>query len=325
MSFSLITKNELARVVGPRQCCKQSELAALIKMDGSLQISGRKVSLNIINQNAAVARKLFKLSKELFGVRTEVLVRKKVRLRKNNVYMVRMPPQDGLLEMLVKLGILREDGSLQEGMPRDLLRNECCRRAYLRGVFLGGGSVNSPGGTYHMEIITSKERLAHDICLLLQKFGLPARASIRKNWFVVYLKESEQIVECLNIMGAHSALLEFENARIYKDMRNRVNRLVNCETANLNKTVNASLRQAENIRLIARLIGMDKLPPSLREVAELRMNYPDASLKELGEMTDPPLGKSGVNHRLRKLERIADKLRSGSGADLSDITGRGPE
>ena len=241
-----------------------------------------------------------------------MLVKKKVRLRKNNVYMVRMPPQPELQQMLVKLGMLNDNGSFRDGMPEELLQKECCRRSYLRGIFLGGGSVNNPGGTYHLEVITGDERHAEAISSLLRQFGLSAKISSRKQWYVVYLKDSEQIVKCLNLMGAHTALLEYENTRIYKDMRNTVNRLVNCETANLNKTVNAAMRQSENIRAIARLIGIEKLPHSLREVAELRLNYPDASLKELGEMMDPPLGKSGVNHRLRKLDNLAEKLNSGA-------------
>jgi len=311
LSFSTLTKNELARVMEARRCCKLAELVALIKMDGTLQVSGGQISLNILNHNAAVARKLFKLLKELFGIHAEVLVKKKMRLRKSNIYWVRIPPQKGLREMLMQLGLLKVDGSLQEGLQQDLVSRNCCRRAYLRGAFLGGGSVNSPGGNYHMEIITSKSRHATDLCRLMQKFGLPAKISRRKAWFVVYLKDSEQIVECLNLMGAHSALLEFENTRIYKDMRNQVNRLVNCETANLNKTVDASLRQTESIALVTRTIGMDKLPAGLREIAELRMKFPDASLKELGEKADPPLGKSGVNHRLRKIDGMAEKLRYG--------------
>lgn len=309
MSFSLVTKNELARVQDPLRCCQESELAALIKMDGLLQLSGRRVSLSIVNHNAAVARKLFKMCKELFGLRAQVLVRKKLRLRKNNVYVVRIQPQAGLLEMLISLGILREDNSLREGIPWSMQVEPCCHRAYLRGLFLGGGSVNSPGSDYHMEFITGKEPLAHDIVTLLRYFELTPGISTRKNWFVVYLKESEQIVSCLNIMGAHQALLEFENTRIIKDMRNHVNRLVNCETANLNKTVDASLRQVQNIRLINERMGLSQLPRPLQEIAGLRLQYPDASLKELGEMLRPPLGKSGVNHRLRKLAKIAEKLR----------------
>lgn len=309
MSFSAVTKNELARVMGQRSCCRLAELAALIKMDGSIQISGgRQVALNIVTENAAVARKIFSLVKSLFGLQTEVLVQRKTRLRKNNVYLVRIPPQQGTNEILSRLGMV--DGS-EESVRDDLVRRECCRRAYLRGVFLGGGSVNSPEGTYHLEVITDNEKFANFIGKLIQKFHLTAKVSQRKNWYVVYLKESEQISGFLNIMGAHSALLNFENARIYKGMRNQVNRLVNCETANLNKTVNAAVRQIENIELIRDTVGLEQIPDSLREAAELRVQYPDASLKELGDMMLPQLGKSGVNHRLRKIDEIAEKIRSG--------------
>lgn len=312
MSFSAVTKNELARVMGQRSCCRLAELAALIKMDGSIQISGvRQVALNIITENAAVARKIFSLVKSLFGLQTEVLVQRKTRLRKNNSYLVRIPPQQGMNEILSRLGMWDGSGRLEDAVRDDLVRRDCCRRAYLRGVFLGGGSVNSPDGTYHLEVITDNEDFARYIGKLMQKFHLAAKVSQRKNWYVVYLKESEQIVGFLNIMGAHSALLNYENARIYKDMRNQVNRLVNCETANLNKTVNAAVRQLENIELIRDSVGLEQIPDSLREAAELRVKYPDANLKELGDMMLPRLGKSGVNHRLRKIEEIAERIRSG--------------
>ncbi|MEW6066572.1 MAG: DNA-binding protein WhiA [Bacillota bacterium] len=312
MSFSAVTKNELARVVGGKNCCRLAELAALIKMDGSVQISGqKKLSLNIVTENAAVARKIFKLLKNLFGLSTEILVQRKVRLRKNNVYLVRIPSQAGIEQILKALGI-GEGGFAftEEGIVKDLIVKDCCRRAYLRGAFLGGGSVNNPEGTYHLEIITDNLKHARDLAGLMQTFNLPAKVSPRKNWYVVYLKGSEQIVECLNHMGAHGAQLDFENARIYKDMRNQVNRLVNCETANLNKTVTAAVRQLEIIKYLVDTIGLDKLPKPLRETAELRLRHPDASLKELGELWDPPVGKSGVNHRMRKLERLAEKVRS---------------
>ncbi len=315
MSFSAVTKNELARVSGQRPCCRLAELAALVKMDGSIRISSsRRISLGIITENAAVARKIFSLIKTLFGLQTEVLVQRKTQLKKNNVYWVRIPSQPGLGEILRRLGMLDAAGRLSNEAVRDeLVRRECCRRAYLRGVFLGGGSVNSPEGNYHLEIITDNETFARYIEKLMQKMRLSARISRRKNWFVVYLKESEQIIDFLNLVGAHSALLNFENARIFKDMRNQVNRLVNCETANLNKTVNAAVRHLENIELISDTVGLGQIPESLREVAELRVKYPDASLKELGELIQPRLGKSGVNHRLRKIEEIADQIRSGKG------------
>ncbi|MFZ5652623.1 MAG: DNA-binding protein WhiA [Bacillota bacterium] len=308
MSFSAQTKNELARVTGSKDCCRLSELSALFRMDGSINISGKRIYINILNENAAVARKIFSLIREVFWVQAEVLVQRRNKLRKNNIYLVRVPPQEMTAEILRALGLVDESGNLLDSVKKDFLKKECCRRSYLRGAFLGGGSVNNPEGTYHLEIITNNESHAGDIKRLMKRFRLDAKINSRKNWFVVYLKESEQIVSCLNIMGAHDALLDFENKRIYKDMRNQVNRLVNCETANLNKTVNAAVQQIESIRRIKSVMGLDKLPPALRQVAEARISNPDASLRELGEMLDPRLGKSGVNHRLRKIEEIAQKM-----------------
>lgn len=269
------------------------------------------MSLNITTENAAVARKIFSMVKGLFNLRTEVLVQRKTRLRKNNIYLVRIPPQQQLAVVLRQVGMLDQQDRLKDTVREDLFAKGCCRRAYLRGVFLGGGSVNNPEGTYHLEVTTGNEKHAGSICRLMQKFRLRAKISERKNWQVIYLKGSEQIVRFLNIIGAHSALLSFENARIYKDVRNRVNRLVNCETANLNKTINASVRQIENIRLVRDTIGFDHISTSLREAAELRVKYPDASLKELGDYMQPRLGKSGMSHRLRKIDEIAEKIRSG--------------
>lgn len=310
MSFSVVTKDELARVVGPRQCCQFAELAALIKMDGSIQISGRKLAISVDTGNAAVARKVLKMFKKLFGLHSQVTVQRKVRLKKNNIYQVRIPPQPGVERALVKLGMWDEKNKLPTTRIKPgLLTKECCRRAYLRGVFLGGGSVSNPEGAYHLEIITTDDSHAQEISRIMKKMGLDAKVSTRKNWYVIYLKESDQIVKCLSLMGAHTALLNYENVRIYKGMRNNVNRLVNCETANLNKTINAAVRHQENIKLIAGTIGLDKLPPALRETAELRMAHPDISLKELGELMQPPVGKSGINHRMRKLDKIADQLR----------------
>jgi len=310
LSFSAIAKNELARVAGQRSCCFMAELAALVKMDGSIQISGsRQVSLNIVTENIAVARKTFSLVRKLFGLHTEIRVQRNNRLRKNNVYMVHLPHQPGMDEILKRLGMVDGAGRLESKVRESLVHRDCCRRSYLRGVFLGGGSVNNPEGNYHLEITTGQEYFATFVAKLMEKYQLNARVSQRKNWFVIYLKESEQISAFLNVIGAHSALLDFENARIYKDMRNQVNRLVNCETANLNKTVNAAVRQLEDIELINATMGLEKIPETLRETAELRIKYPDASLKELGSMTEPQLGKSGVNHRLRKIEEIADRIR----------------
>jgi len=309
------TKNELAHIISQKRCCQLAEFVALIRMDGTIQISAyQKISLSVATESAAVARKIFKLAKELFDIHTEILVHRKSRLKKNNVYSIRIPPQPQVGQVLQILGLMDEHNQwlpeFREPFPHDLVKNSCCKRAYLRGAFLGGGSVNNPEGTYHLEIITHNKVHAEGIIKLMHDFHLPAKISGRKNWFVVYLKESEQIVNCLNIMGAHQALFDFENTRIMKEMRNQVNRLVNCETANLNKTVHAALRQLEAIKVIESTIGLHKLSPGLRQVAELRLAYPDVSLKELGETATPPIGKSGISHRMRKLEQIAEKLKA---------------
>jgi DNA-binding protein WhiA len=314
MSFSMKTKNELARLIPRNPCCQLAELSALVRMDGTIQLStGQKLSLQISTENAGAARKIFKLLKQLFDVSGQIIVQRKTRLKKNNVYLVEIPPQPVVRTILEQLGIMDYMYNLGSWNKSQLVKKRCCIKAYLRGVFLGGGSVNSPEGTYHLEIITNDQGLGEAIKELMAKLDVPAKVSGRKNWWIVYIKGSEQIVEFLNIIGAHKALLDFENVKIFKEMRNKVNRLVNCETANLNKTVDAAIRQAENIRLIAKLIGMDKLSPGLRQVAQLRLEYPDISLKELGEMCEPEISKSAVNHRMRKLEKIALELEKNRG------------
>ncbi|MGI6679211.1 MAG: DNA-binding protein WhiA [Dehalobacterium sp.] len=314
MSFSAKTKNELAQIISHKKCCQLAELAALFRMDGTIQISAyQKISLTIISENAAVARKIFKLIKERFGIQTEIIVHKKNRLKKNNVYSIRIPPQPQVAKVLQLLGFADEKNNwlmdYHKSFPQELVYSVCCKKAYLRGAFLGGGSVNNPEGTYHLEIISNNRDHAEIIAQLMHDFQLSAKISKRKNWYVVYLKEGEQIVNFLNVIGAHQALLDFENTRIMKEMRNQVNRLVNCETANLNKTVDAAMRQTEAIHLIKSTIGLHKLSPALRQVAELRLTYPDFSLKELGEAATPKIGKSGISHRMRKLELIAEQLK----------------
>ncbi|WP_418790966.1 DNA-binding protein WhiA [Phosphitispora sp. TUW77] len=316
MSFSTDTKNELARILAQKRCCQTAELAALVKMDGLIQISGRhRISLHLITESAAVARKLITYLKNLFAVKTDILIKKKNKLKKNNIYLVRMLTQDDVVTVLHALGMLDDKGRLSDDIKPDLLKKECCRRSYLRGIFLGGGSVSDPEGNYHLEILVNNEEFSQVLCSILKRYKLAAGINKRKNWDVVYLKGSEDIIKLLNLMGAHGALLNFENVRIYKDVRNQVNRLVNCETANLNKTVNAAVRQVEDIRLIDRVIGLSKLPDILRSIAEYRLTYPDISLKELGEMLEPKIGKSGVNHRMRRIQEIAEKIRESMKAE----------
>lgn len=314
MSFSSKTKNELSRIQTNNRCCILSELAALIRMSGSIQISGLgRVSLKFTTENAAIARRIFTLLKSLYNVNTEVMVRKNRQLKKNNNYLMLVSHSTDAENILVDAGVLKKDDKqhyiINYGIARNLVDNRCCKRAYIRGAFLGGGSISNPEKTYHLEFVTHSQQHSKDLSELINTFGLNSKIVLRKESYVVYLKEGEQIVDLLNIMGAHSALLKLEDIRIIKEVRNNVNRIVNCETANLEKTINASLRQIYNIEYIDKVIGIDKLPENLIDIARLRLMHRDASLKELGMMLNPPIGKSGVNHRLRKLEEIADQLK----------------
>lgn len=309
MSFSAVTKEELARLSGQKSCCELAELAALVRMDGTLQISAnQQYALNVITESAPVARKIFRLAKELLKRPVDIVVRRKLRLRKNNSYLVKIYLRG--IEDLKNLGLVDEEGQIYPGIAPNLIKKRCDQKAYLRGAFLAGGSINNPEGEYHLEIVSNDAQHAKALCQLVNRFKLGAKISIRKHWYVVYIKESEHIVEFIGFIGAHRALLEFENVRVLKDVRNQVNRLVNCETANLEKIVDAAVRQMENIQYIANTIGLQSLPPTLREMAELRLEYSDASLKELGEMLKPKVGKSGVNHRMRKIDELAARIRN---------------
>lgn len=306
MSFAALTKKELTQLEAA-PCCAKAELAALIRMNGSLQFGNNRFVLDVVTENAAIARRIYMLVKEHFQAHAELLVQKKMRLKKNNVYIVRLPQH--AREILESLKIYGA-GTFSQGIPKETVKKSCCKRAYLRGAFLAGGSVNHPeSNSYHLEIFTLYHEHCKDLCALANKFQMNSRCIERKKGFVMYMKEVEKITEFLSLIGAHQALLYFEDIRIVKDMRNSVNRLVNCETANLNKTVSAAMKQIESIRMIERGIGLDQLPDKLREVAELRLKYPDLNLAELGEMLPSgKVSKSGINHRLRKLNEMAEKL-----------------
>lgn len=307
MSFSSEVKNELARVISPKACCRKAELTALLRMCGRLLIGGRgTLGLAAATEHAGVARKILMLLKKQYHVPTETLVRKNRRLNKHNTYVVRVPPSMEGASLLKEIGMISVDNGIADS-DRGLWKKSCCRKTYLRGLFEGGGSVNKPGGEYHLELVTDNDDFAKALVKLLHSFNLQAGLSGRKQDAVIYLKGADQITEFLNIIGAHNALLMFENARVVKDMRNRVNRLVNCETANLEKTINAAVRQTEKIRMLAACGILNRLSPALQEIAGIRLQYPEASLQELGDLLDGKVGKSGINHRLRKLEQIADE------------------
>ena len=313
MSFSAKVKSEVCRIGDLTKEEAVATLSAIMKVSGTLGVTNRKISFRVITENAAIARLVFKLLKEYFGIHTRIMVKRSNSLKKNNAYVIIITEDLNVKELLIELSILKSDDdvlSLYYDIPDSIFENENPKRAYIRGAFLGGGSISNPEKTYHLEFVTHNDDYALKFSSLINTYGLTSKVIQRKNSYVVYLKEGEQIVDMLNIIGAHTNLLYLENVRIMKEMRNNVNRLVNCETANLGKTVNASVRQIESIRLIESEIGFQRLPKNLREIAELRLKYPEESLKELGEILEPPVGKSGVNHRLRRIEKIAEELKN---------------
>ncbi|PZF89181.1 DNA-binding protein WhiA [Listeria ivanovii] len=310
MSFASETKKELTHMNVSDSDAKV-ELAAFIRMNGAISLSNQLVIMDVQTENAAIARRMYQLLKDLYEVPIELLVRRKMKLKKNNVYIVRL--KSGTRGILEDLRILEPPMTFTKSIDRGFVKKRSAKRAYLRGAFLASGSVNNPEtSSYHLEIFSVYEEHNEAICALMNQFDLNARTLERKNGFITYLKEAEKITEFLSIIGATSALLHFEDVRIMRDMRNSVNRLVNCETANLNKTINAAVRQIDNIKYIQATVGLEALPERLREIAALRIANEDVTLKELGEMlTTGQVSKSGINHRLRKLDQIAERLRSG--------------
>jgi DNA-binding protein WhiA len=310
MSFASETKKELTNLE-VKDCCGSAELSALIQMNGSLSFTNKKLAVDVQTENAAIARRIYTLIKRFYPVTVELLVRKKMRLKKNNVYIVRLV--DHARRILEDLGIIGEGFEFVTEICPKLIMKKCCKRSYLRGAFLAGGSVNNPEtSSYHLEIFSLYKEHSEALCELMNSFDLNAKTLERKKGYMTYLKEAEKITDFLIIIGANNAMLKFEDIRILRDMRNSVNRLVNCETANLNKTIGASVRQVENIKYIQGTVGLDVLPEKLREIAELRVAHKDVTLKELGEMVSSgPISKSGINHRLRKVDAIAEKIRKG--------------
>ncbi|NLG87573.1 MAG: DNA-binding protein WhiA [Firmicutes bacterium] len=304
-TFSFKVKDELARLKLENLCCVRSELLGLLRAGAVLEVKQSGLQLIFTTESPSVVRRTFLLFKKISSLHIKIS-REPRRIHDHNLYSVRVDTQPGLKEFLIQLGFLKSD-VYSEGtvMPR----MECCRRSYLRGFFLGAGSITNPERSYHLELVTGNRRHATHLIRLCRGFDLRARRVERKDRQVVYLKEGDEIATFLTLIGAVTSRLEFENVRVIKGVRNQVNRLVNCETANLNKTVEAACRQLDAIRLLVAKMGLEGLPKPLREVARLRLEQPEATLKELGAQLNPPLGKSGVNHRLRKLEAMAAGLK----------------
>ncbi len=311
-SFSAMIKEELANHWTEARHCQIAEITAIISMCGRITIDSReRYAVKVKTENLSVARKYFTLLKKTFNIEAETFVSRNLG-RDTISYTVTVKKHGDAMKVLQAAKLVDNDGEISEELSvvkNMVIQHSCCKRAFIRGAFLVAGSISNPEKSYHIEIVCSAQKKAEQVKTLINSFGLEAKVIIRKKSYVVYIKEAEQIVDLLNIMEATNALMNMENIRILKDIRNTVNRQVNCEAANINKTVSAAAKQIEDIRFIEERIGLKKLPESLLEMAEVRLEYPNASLKELGELLSTPIGKSGVNHRFKKLSEIADRLR----------------
>ncbi|MCD2256857.1 DNA-binding protein WhiA [Lactobacillus sp. CC-MHH1034] len=308
-SYASQVKKELTNLeVHPEHA--RAELAALIRMNGSLDLVDHHFLLVIQTENPAIARRIYALIRQLYQIEARLSVQRKMKLKKNNLYLVRLMQHSELV--LCDLGIIHGDSWLiQTKIPDKILNAEQRMRSYLRGAFLAGGSVNSPETSrYHLEIYSLHEDHNQGILQMMNHFDLHAKTTERRNGYVAYIKEAEKISDFLQVVGATKAMLSFEDVRIVRDMRNSVNRLVNCETANMNKTIDAATRQLENIKFLKNTVGFERLPEKLREIAQLRLDNPEMSLKELAEIVPSgAISKSGINHRLRKLSQLAEQKR----------------
>ncbi|MGL6173981.1 MAG: DNA-binding protein WhiA [Cellulosilyticaceae bacterium] len=318
MSFSSSVREELIKVpLGPRHCMI-AEIGAFILMSGKIEESGGKYNIEIQLENEAIARKYFTMIKKTFNINTEVtfIIHKS---KRKETYILKVEDPDKVKTILEATTILQAETNgwiLRDYMDQTIVQSICCKRAYLRGAFLGGGSLSDPEKGYHLEFVSPTCEHARYLQEVMNTLEMDAKIVIRKNNYVIYLKEGSQIVDLLNIMGAHVALMELENIRIVKEVRNNVNRLVNCETANLKKTVSAAVRQVQDIEYLQNTVGLSSLPENLQQIARYRLEYSSATLKELGELLSPPVGKSGVNHRLRKLSELADQIREQRGGTI---------
>lgn len=309
MSFSQKVKEEVEKHISASRHCQIAEMAAYVANFGQEAPDGGSFFWR--SEKEAVLRKVFTLLEKTYNIYSamEDMTAKDTKnkgIKAEHIYQIILTKDDEIRKVLQSVRFLEMKDKTVSAI---LLKNDCCRRAFLRGSFLCLGSMSNPVKSYHLEYVCGSRAQAQQIADIIATFQIDARITERKNHFVVYIKEGEAIVDLLNIIGAHISLMDLENLRIVKEVRSSVNRRVNCETANISKTINAASRQMEDIIYLRDHYGLNRLPEHLKEMAMVRLEHEDASLKELGEYLDPPVGKSGVNHRLRKLKELAEDLR----------------
>ncbi len=307
MSFTADVKEELSRVEPTCTHCDKATLAALVRMEGTLFLSGPgQYRVDIDTDSAPVGRLIIKLLHGLYDLQTDLIVRRSV-LHKSPNYLIQIPSQSKLYESLTDMGVIASSGGLELGINPNLVKKKCCEAAYLRGAFLGSGFVSSPKSDFHFEIKSAGEKLAQDLVNLMKDRGINAKMLQRRNTYVVYLKSGDAILEFLALTEAHKSALELEKERVVKSVRGDVNRMINAEMANEHKATKAALKQLITIKKVLKTHKFETLPAALQQFIRLRIENPEASLKELGEIANPPLSKSAINHRLRRLESMIDE------------------
>lgn len=314
MSFSSTAKDELIRLPLGKSCCMLSELSALTQTSGSLALRGLgRVQVTYRVENTALARRIFLLLRTQLNITAKLHFVQHARLGGRRSCVLTLGDQDSQT-LLIALHMMERDEegniSLKRTAPRHPMTRQCCRRAFLRGAFLGCGSMTNPEKDYHFEWVVEDQSLGQTLGKLLDKSGLPVHQHVRKGQNVMYLKGAQQIADMLALMGASQAVLEMENIRITKQMRAGANRASNCDEHNSERMLNAADEQIEAIKLISIQRGLFTLPPGLQEIARLRLEHTSLSLSDLGQLLDPPVGKSGVNHRMRRLMDIAKEIRA---------------
>ncbi len=305
MTFSWEVREELAKIIPKARHCRIAEFAVLFLHYGTVEERDGQIRLVLNCEQESIARKCFTLAEKTFNISVGLL-------KTDRLFRIEIAQEEAVTDILSAVKLLDGNGKIlanADHVSHQLVKTQCCMRAFLRACYICCGSISDPAKGYHLEFVCQSDSMAEMISQILGHFDIEAKTVLRKKYRVVYLKEGSAIVEVLNIMEAHISMMNLENYRILHEIAGETNRRVNCETANLLKSVNAANSQIEDIEFIARTVGLNALPPALQEMAEVRLEHRDATLKELGEFLSPSVGKSGVNHRLRKIQEYATKLK----------------
>lgn len=312
MSFSSDTRKELTTLRETKKCCQLALITGFLRFAGSITLEGGRMGIKVSTKNPAVARLFISSVKDYFGAKTS-LTAEYLPVAKGRVYTLYITPDMNAEAILRETGILgvKEGGNyISDGISQGVVRKRCCKKAALRGIFLASGTVSDPNKSYHLELVCETAFMAAELKRLMAAVGLRAKIAERRGKFIVYLKDSEQISDFLGLIGASGRLLRFQSIMVTKEVRNTANRIANCENANLDKSVNAAQRQLADIRYIEEEKGLDFLPEKLRDAAMLRLKHQELSLSELSELSEPRIGKSGLNHRFSRIAAIAEELRN---------------